>query len=91
MNASAKPEKVTTIEQAWALPEAVETRRRILQEAEPGVGKQGDTIIERIPLPFCPTPTDGDQILFFIDSDGRSMQVVYTPDGPAKRYFPWPA
>jgi hypothetical protein len=80
--------KITTVEQARALPEVRgafwDERRRILDQDELGVGRRGDTVIERVVRPFVPTPTDGDQILWFFDADGRRMQVVYTQDGPAK-------
>ena len=81
-----KPLRVTTLKQARALPEVrgafFDERRRILEQDEPGLGRRGDTIIEREVRPFVPMPTD--QILWFLDDDGRRMQVVYTQDGPAK-------
>lgn len=83
-----KPRKVTTIEDAQALPEVgnaiFDYSKRILERDEPGVGRRGDTINTPVARPFCPMPTDGDQILLFTDKDGRPMQVVYTPEGPAK-------
>lgn len=86
-----KPVKVTTLEQARALPEVesvfFDLRRTLLERDEPGVGKRGDTIIERVPRQICAHPVDGDQILLFVDSDGRPMQVTYTAEGPAKA--PW--
>ncbi len=91
MSTSSKPIKVTTVEQARSLPEVRSAtwdfKRRILDVARPGIGKRGDMVEERIARPLSPQPIDGDQILLFIDADGRSMQVVYTPDGPAKTPF----
>ena len=86
-----KPVKVTTVEQARALPEVshpfLDERTRILHEDDPGVGRRGDMVREYVTRPYCPQPMDGDQILLFVDSDGRRMQIVYTPDGPAKTPF----
>ena len=75
-----KPIKVTTVEQARALPELEDTRKTIDPDT-------GITTIERIAVPFAPMPLDGDQILFFIDTDGRPMRIVYTPDGPTKKFY----
>lgn len=90
-NRSLKTVKVTTVAQARALPEVrsafADERHRMLTEDEQGVGKKGDTIIELVPRQFSPHPIDGDQILLFTDADGRSMQVCYTPEGPAKTEF----
>jgi hypothetical protein len=87
-----KPIAVTTVAQARALPEVAhadfDERRRILDADEAG-GRKGDTLVERVVRPYCPTPTDGKQILLFIDSDGRSMRIVYTPTGPAKTPVLW--
>lgn len=71
---------ITTIEDAWALPEVNDP----YFDNETEVLASGETVIHRKPRKFVPQPTSGDQILFFVDSDGRSMQVCYTENGPAK-------
>lgn len=82
------PVKVTTLEQARALPEVqhafCDYTKRILQHDDPEHGPAGTTVIERVVRPYFPMPTHGDQLLFFTDADGRLMQVCYTADGPAK-------
>ena len=75
---------VTTVEQAQALPEISGPFWDSKIVTNPVTG---ESRVERKARPFCPTPTDGDQILLFTDADGRQMQVVYTPDGPAKCRF----
>ena len=74
-----KPTKITTIEQALALPEISDPFFDVTIEILPS----GEKVMHRKPRLFVPMPTDGDQILFFVDN-GRSMQVVYTETGPAK-------
>jgi putative hemolysin len=76
--------KITTVAEARSLPEVDHPFMDSKRTIDP---QTGVTTVERTARPFCPMPTDGDQILFFTDADGRSMQVCYTPDGPAKT--PW--
>ena len=76
--------KVTTVEQARALPEVRSGMWDFTRTTDPVTGI---TTEQRVPRPFSPQPTDGDQILLFIDVDGRRMQVVYTVEGPAKTEF----
>ena len=67
--------KVTTVAEARALPEVDGKwwdERRITDS------KTGITTVERVPRTLSPHPIDGDQILLFIDSDGRPMEVTYT-------------
>lgn len=33
---------------------------------------------------FVPRPTNSEEILWFVDTDGRMMRVAYTDSGPAK-------
>lgn len=73
--------KVTTVAQARALPEV---EHPYLDSVTITNHETGITATYRKPRPFYPHPTDGDQILFFGDIDGRCMQVVYTENGPAK-------
>lgn len=79
-----KSRKITTVAEARSLPEVAHPFMDRKRTTDP---LTGITTEESIVRPFCPQPTDGDQILLFNDADGRSMQVVYTPDGPAKT--PW--
>lgn len=79
-----KPIKITTVELARALPEMADPFFEEHRETDPVTGI---TTISRSVRPFVPTPTDGDQILLFIDSDGRSMKVEYTLEGPVKTEF----
>lgn len=79
-----KPIKVTTVEQARALREVSHPYLDHRDEVDP---KTGITTRYMVSVPFSPAPIDGDQILLFIDSDGRSMQVAYRADGPVKARF----
>ena len=79
-----KPIKVTTVEQARALREVSHPYMDYRDEVDP---KTGITTRHRVAVPFSPHPIDGDEILIFIDSDGRSMQVAYRADGPVKAPF----
>jgi hypothetical protein len=76
--------KITTVEQARALPEVDGSFYDLVKRLDP---ETHTLVVERVVRPFVPQPTDGDQILLFIDTDGRRMQVVYTKDGPAKTEF----
>ena len=75
---------VKTVEQARALPEIRSAFWEFRRETDP---KTGITTEHRVPMPFTPRPIQGDEILLFTDTDGRSMQVIWTKDGPAKT--PW--
>ena len=94
--------KVTSVAQAMELPEIEsaiwDIKRAVLTSPEEAIAFRqrtavkcglGDTVIERKLRPFCPHPTGGDQILLFVDADGRRMQIVYTPEGPAKTEVIW--
>lgn len=76
--------KVTTIEQARALPEVDHPYLDYIYSTDQTTGI---TTTSRKVRPFVPRPIDGDEILLFMDSDGRSMQVCHTAEGPAKT--PW--
>ena len=84
MNPTLDRAKVDTVEKARALPEVdnefYDVKRTIDQ-------KTGVTTVERTVRPFCPRGIDGDEIILFIDSDGRAMKVIGTPNGPAKTEF----
>ena len=73
-------QKVTTMEQARALPMAPDEDELYLDE-------KGNTVRRRVTPKFYPRCADPDQILFFGEEDGRLMQIVYTEHGPAKREF----
>ena len=66
--------KVTTIEQARALPEL---EQDYINQTLP----DGMSICTPVPYPVLPISTDDDVILWFKDVDGRSMQVIGTEDG----------
>ena len=76
--------QVTDIEQARALPEIqgryFDEEKKIIQDGP----DRGMTVVTRKVRPFVPVPISPEQILYFCDSDGRSMEVVYTEAGPAK-------
>ena len=76
-----KPKKVTTIEQAIALPMAP-------PEVELYIDERGYTVRVRKPEKFYPRPCDGDQILFFTNGLGQLMEVIYGEDGPMQRPYP---
>lgn len=72
--------KITTVVQARALPEVDHP----FLDRKQWTDDKGITHVEETVRPLCPRPLNGDQIMFFRDADGRAMQIVYTPDGPAK-------
>ena len=71
---------VLTLEHARALPEIHDElfthTLRTLQD--------GTTVRESTPRPFIRRAINGDDIIVFIDVDGRTMKVCQTSDGPAK-------
>jgi hypothetical protein len=80
-----KPRKISTIEEARALPEVSRYIEHRVTDPKTGM----TTVSGEVPK-FYPSCTDGDQILLFTDTDGRSMEITYTENGPAKRVFEWP-
>lgn len=74
-------EHVKTIEQARALPEILSELFEFVDEIDPVTHH---TIRKNIPRKFYVREIDDDDIIFFTDADGRSMQVVGSEAGPAK-------
>jgi hypothetical protein len=69
--------------EARALPEIEDeffvTTKRALPD--------GTILNERAIRPLCGRGISGDDIIMFVDADGRAMKVVQTEDGPAKCEF----
>jgi hypothetical protein len=72
-----------TVAEARALPEVESAWFETERHMTPG----GITVITQTPRKFSARGIEGDDILWFTDSDGRSMQVIDTEDGPAKAPF----
>jgi hypothetical protein len=72
--------KVTSVTQARGLPEIPVLVQHIVTDPKTGI----TMITDEFPR-FYPQPVDGEQILFFRESDGRLMEVLYNENGPAKR------
>lgn len=73
---------ITTLEAARALPEIQNRYYRVHNE----VTDTGETIRVETPRKFSAFPVHPKQILYFLDADGRIMEVVNTEDGFAKMH-----
>lgn len=72
-----------TVEEARALPEV----SNALYEEERITDSRGHTEIRVKFRKLTARPIEGDDIILFVDADGRAMQVVDTENGPAKTPF----
>jgi len=72
---------IKTLEEAQALPLGS------LYASESHVDEKGVTIHTPRIKRLRAAPVESDDILMFIDTDGRTMRIVHEEDGPVK--VPW--
>lgn len=71
---------IKTVEQAQALPEIEDRMFKRIIETQP----DGTTVVKLEMRKLYGRGISGDSILWFIDKDGRSMEVIDSEDGAAK-------